>query len=176
MAKITYEQAALFETPLYQSALHDVTNQTEIVDESIAELSKPCELLDKLIDEVTYILANNKTLSDSDLDFYIMQIPLQLYYLNEYINHLETQENVASVSRKIAYNEARLHATGTVADKDAIAERSVEPRTLVNLVFTQSRKLMQSKRDIAIELLNSLKKVSSRRISEYELSRFSSQE
>ena len=98
---------------------------------------------------------------------------MQLYYLSGQLGHLETEESIAKVTQKIAYNEARLRAEGTVSDKDSKAEQAVEQDTLVTIVFTRAKKCLQDKRDLSLELLNSLKKIVSRRISEYEMTRFS---
>lgn len=174
MAKVDVASAKKFERDSYDVAIKDVQDKSVVVEDIIKEIVEPyCTGIDNLIEEVRKVLYDTNSLTDSELDTYIAKIPIQLYYLNEQMTSIETKENVSKVSHKIAYNEARLDAVGTVADKDAIAERAVEQRTLVNLIFTQARKSLQSKRDIALELLNSLKKISSRRISEYEMTRFS---
>ena len=174
VAKINYIDANNFERSTYDKSVAIVKERASVIDDLVNEIVQShSSELDALIEEIRNSIYNNAELADYELDIFIAKIPLQLYYLSGQLGHLETEESIAKVTQKIAYNEARLRAEGTVSDKDSKAEQAVEQETLVTIVFTRSKKCLQDKRDLALELLNSLKKIVSRRISEYEMTRFS---
>ena len=154
--------------------LENLHDRTSVVETLVSEIIyDKCKDIDELIHQIKEAVYDVDSIADYQLDIFIAKIPIQLYYLSAVMSSFQTSESVAKLSQKVAYNDARMKAEGTVADKDAIAERAVETETLVTLVTTRCTKMMQMKYDMALELLNSLKKISSRRISEYELTRFS---
>ena len=59
--------------------------------------------------------------------------------------------------------------TGTVADKDSLAELYSQQEQITNVCYNRAYKIMRSKIENAQELLSSCKKVLSRRMSEFEL-------
>ena len=61
--------------------------------------------------------------------------------------------------------------TGTVADKDSLAELASQEEFIVSAAYNRAYKIMKSKVENAQELLASVKKVLSRRIQEAELTR-----
>ena len=60
---------------------------------------------------------------------------------------------------------------GTVADKDALAELSAQQEQITNICYNRAYKILKAKVENAQELLGSCKKVLTRRMSEFELTR-----
>ena len=70
------------------------------------------------------------------------------------------------------YHTARANqSSGTVADKDSLAELASQEEYIVSAAYNRAYKIMKSKVDNAQELLSSCKKVLTRRISEFETTR-----
>lgn len=116
-------------------------------------------------------IINKEVPSDSELDDIISMIPLYLYRAVSVKESLATKEDLAKVIKDKAYNEALLKGTGTVAERQANADNSITSDKLAYLAYNTAYKIIQSKFDMALELLNSAKKVQNSRISERELSR-----
>ena len=60
---------------------------------------------------------------------------------------------------------------GTVADKDSLAELNSQEEYIISSAYTRAYKIMKSKIENAQEVLQSCKKVLSRRMQEIELTR-----
>ena len=72
------------------------------------------------------------------------------------------------------YHTARAsQESGTVADKDSLAELASQEEFIVSAAYTRAYKIMKAKVENAQELLGSCKKVLSRRIAEMNLSNIS---
>ena len=69
------------------------------------------------------------------------------------------------------YSKAREQATGkTVADKTAQAELIAQAETMTLAIYSRAYKKVKLRMDAGYEMLNSLKKVMNKRITEMELS------
>lgn len=173
MAKVSPALATELAMDSYNKIVDVVDENTSKIQSIVEEIVKTYSKdIDCLIDEIHEKL-HEGTLGPQELDRYEVQIPLCLFYLSSGLNYLDTMKDVSKAVRQVAFNEARAKATGTISDKDATAEQAVEQETLAAITFDKANKLLSSKRDVAMELLASLKKVTSRMIAEYELTRFS---
>jgi alpha-D-ribose 1-methylphosphonate 5-triphosphate synthase subunit PhnI len=71
------------------------------------------------------------------------------------------------------FNKEYLNAPGTAGAKKAQAESKVINDDIASIIFVRAYNTIKSKVDAATEILQSAKKVVSRRISEFELSKVS---
>ena len=141
----------------------------EVVDEIVGKYSAE---LDSLIDEVHDVLLKHQSLENYELDIYIARIPVLLYYVTSAQESIGVREDVSRMIRQKLYIQARQAASGTVADKDTIAERAVEQETLSAAAYARAAKKLKHKSEAALELLSALKKITSRRIEEYRITQF----
>ena len=73
--------------------------------------------------------------------------------------------------RQEVYSKAREQAPGkTVADKTAQAELIAQAETMTLAIYSRAYKKVKLRMDAGYEMLNSLKKVMNKRITEMELS------
>ena len=61
-------------------------------------------------------------------------------------------------------------STGTVADKTAAAELATQNEYITHIAYSRAYKKIKNRMDMAMETLQSIKKVISRRITEMEVS------
>lgn len=175
MARVSAALATELEMESFRKIMGIVDTHTDTVQSVVYEIvNEYTKDIDKLIDDIQAKLNSQEFLDPYDMDRYEVQIPLCLYYLSEGLSYIDTMKDVSKAIRQVAFNEARARATGTVADKDAIAEQAVEQETLASITFDKAYKLLTHKKEIALELLTALKKVTSRRIAEYDMSRYNS--
>ena len=88
------------------------------------------------------------------------------------VEQLGIRDDIAKAVYKETYHTARQSEDkGTVADKDSIAELSSQQELLTSICYTRAWKTMKAKVESAQELLQSCKKVLTRRMTEAELTR-----
>ena len=83
------------------------------------------------------------------------------------------REDIANFDRKDKYNRVISETSGTVQAKTAVADLETQNELLATFVYQRAKKKLQTKYDIALELLQSTKKILNRRLAELELSKSS---
>jgi hypothetical protein len=148
-----------------------VGNLSREVERMVSEIvDNICEDLNSYMRQIDSLLINQEEpITDKQLDDFTLNLPSLLYFLQDRIESLAIQEDVAKAVRQEVYNTVREKAQGTVADKDAAAELQSQAEAVVAIVYARSKKKAQARADAAYEMLNSIKKVMTRRIAEYEL-------
>ena len=102
-------------------SLHD---RTSVVETLVSEIIyDKCKDIDNLIQQIKEAVYDVDSIADYQLDIFIAKIPIQLYYLSSVMSSFQTSESVAKLSQKVAYNDARMKAEGTVADADVASLR-----------------------------------------------------
>ena len=152
-------------------------NMLENTFKSIAEISNLI-LADYTLELNDYIdavyqkwIIEKETPSDNELEDIVSRIPLYLYRTTGIKESLATKEDLAKIIKDRAYNEALLKSTGTVVERQANADNAIANDKLAYLAYNTAYKTIQGKFDMALELLNSAKKIQNARISERDLSR-----
>jgi hypothetical protein len=140
-----------------------------VIDDLISEYLDP---LDAVIEKSKELLELDPSgISTSDLQNLIVQIPLCLYYCQEGAESVKLKQGVSDLVRQDKYNSALLRAEGTDIRRRAHAENEVQEPVAVKLIYQTALTSLNQKMYYAEELLKSLKKVLTLRISEYEISR-----
>ena len=110
--------------------------------------------------------------TDAELDDFVLRLSSLIYFTSVGAEQMGIRDDLSSSAYKEAYNVARsMQKTGTVADKNTQAELDAMAEKVVSIVYSKAYRILKAKVDSAQEVLSSCKKVMSRRMSEYELSR-----
>ena len=140
----------------------------EMVDKIVNEA---CADLDEYmggIDEILTSLTNPVT--DAQLDDFTLNLSSLLYFVSAAQENIGIKEDVSRAIQKEIYNRVREKAQGTVADKDMAAELQSQNETLTTVIYNRAYKKVKLRAEAASEMVNSVKKIMTRRIAEYEMS------
>lgn len=150
--------------------LQKVETSSAQVEEMVqALLGTRLNALDQYMEQVRICFNNGDELLDDALNKISLQLPTYLYDLVMFAQQLEMKKGVANETSKYAKNEALLNATGTVADKTAIAENSTIQDRINELAYKTASAIVQKKLDGVITMLDSVKKVRQAREKERSL-------
>lgn len=143
----------------------------EVVDMADQIAGAVCADLDEYMVGIDAILTNQEhPVSDSQLDDFILNLSSILYMVSDAQENLGIKEDVARAIQKEVYNRVREKAQGTVADKDTAAELQCQEESIITIVYARAYKKVKLRVEAANEMVNSVKKVMTRRIAEYEMS------
>ena len=152
-----------------------IMTKVDSISDTIKEISdklvtKYCDDLDDLMIDIKSILTND-TMTDSYLETAILDLANTLYFTGSAQEDLGIKEDTCKSIRQEVYSKAREQATGkTVADKTAQAELIAQAETMTLAIYSRAYKKVKLRMDAGYEMLNSLKKVMNKRITEMELS------
>lgn len=157
-----------------QETLKNIEEQSKLVMEVVDSiLGKDLESIDQYLTNIKQKFSGCKELTDLELDEIIFEVPLHLYYLYSVLHKCELRKGLADESKSYKKNEAILNATGTVQEKTSKAELACSEGVIVFLAYKNACDIIRGKMDSASELLNSAKKIQSRRVEEMRLSQSS---
>ena len=164
--KVNYEQPKTAE-----SIMKNVDNISDTIKEISDNLVKEyCEDLDNIMSELRQEITS-KEIDNYILESYIMELANTLYFTGSAQEDLGIKEDTCKAIRQEVYSKAREQATGkTVADKTAQAELIAQAETMTLAIYSRAYKKVKLRMDAGYEMLNSLKKVMNKRITEMELS------
>ena len=154
------------------SIMNKVDNTSNIIKEISDKLVKKyCMYLDDLMIDIREELQDNCGITDEELEFHIMDLANTLYFIGSAQEDLGIKEDTCKAIRQEVYSKAREQSTGkTVADKTAQAELIAQAETMTLAIYSRAYKKVKLRMDAGYEMLNSLKKVMNKRITEMELS------
>lgn len=145
-----------------------------IVNGIVEPYSKDLDAYIKYIDECLQDTQNPPT--DRDLDDFCLNLSTLIYFAGGMCEQLGIRDDISKAVYKEMYHSKRNEQDkGTVADKDSIAELSSQHEQLVNVCYNRAYKIMKAKVENAQELLQSCKKVVSRRMQEQQLTHLGGQ-
>ena len=149
-----------------------VDNNSDLIDGIVNRLvSDYCKALDEYMEFIRKLLNDPNPPTDRELDDFTLNIPVLLYFTGEAQETLGVREDVAKAMRQELYNESYEKATGTIADKTAAAELASQNEYVTQIAYQRAYKKIKLRMEAANETLQSIKKVISRRMAEYDLSR-----
>lgn len=149
-----------------------VENNSNTVDTIVDSIIKPySEDLDRYVLFIKDCLKDGeKPPTDEELDDFCLNLSTLIYFSGGMCEYLGIREDISKAIYKEMYHDSRSKLdSGTVADKDSLAELASQKEALVNVCYTRAAKLMRAKVENAQELLSSCKKVLTRRMQEYNL-------
>ena len=154
----------------------DIMQNVDNISDTIKEISdrlvnKYCKDLNNLMSVIRGELQNNGEITDEELELHILDLANTLYFTGSAQEDLGIKEDTCKAIRQEVYSKAREQATGkTVADKTAQAELVAQAETMTLAIYSRAYKKVKLRMDSGYEMLNSLKKVMNKRITEMELS------
>lgn len=152
----------------------NIESNADSLDNIVNEIIAPyCRDLDKYVSFIKDCLKDGENPpTNEELDDFCMNLSTYIYFAGGTCEYLGIRDDIAKAVYKEMYHTARANqSSGTVADKDSLAELASQEEFIVSAAYNRAYKIMKSKVDNAQELLSSCKKVLSRRISEQELTR-----
>lgn len=146
---------------------------TVVVREMVKNIvDEACKELDTYMSIIEDILVDTETpVSDTELEDFTLNLPSLLYLVSSKREELRIKEDVAKAVHKDVYNRVREKAQGTVADKDTAADLAAQSEAITVIVLQRAGSTIKTREEAAWEMLNSVKKVLTRRVAELELTR-----
>lgn len=144
----------------------------EMVDKTVTSYTKD---LDDLVDDIKKAFRIDSGISDEDLEYYSLELSTALYILGGRLEKTGILEDIAKALRQETYNKEFLDQQQkskvnelkmTVQQLQAIAEEHSKYNTVMQSVYSRVYKQIKFKIDAAFELLGTLKKIISKRISD----------
>ena len=134
-----------------------------------------CKQLDEYIRFIEGVLRDDKhPPTELELDDMVMNLPVLLYFCGEAQENLGIKTDVAKAVKQEKYNEIYNEVSGTIADKTARSELASQTEAITHIIYDRAYKIVKNKMEAAFELLQSIKKVISRRTAELELGKVDS--
>ena len=158
---------------LIKSRVEDNSSQ---IDSIVATIIKPyCKDLDYYVGFIHDCLKDGTNPpTTSELEDFCMNLATYIYFAGGICENLGIRDDIAKAVYKEVYNSSRNSVSGTVQDKNTQAELHSQEEQIISAAYTRAYKTVKAKVEAAQELLQSCKKVLSHRITEIELTRFSS--
>ena len=157
--------------------LQDNVNQnSKQLDKIVDDIIQPyCKSLDEYVQFISDCLGNGEIPpTDGELEDYCINLSTRIYFAGGLCERLGIRDDIAKAVYKEMYHTSRASIEkGTVADKDSIAELNSQEEYIISSAYTRAYKIMKSKIENAQEVLQSCKKVLSRRMQEMELTHIS---
>ena len=171
MGQIHFNQLDQDKVTKIQSQVEE--NSKAVMDIVNSIIAPYCEALDRYVSFIRDCLKDGETPPTNDeLDDFCMNLSTQIYFAGGMCEQLGIKDDISRALYKEVYHSARSEQnSGTVADKDSLAELQSQQEQITNICYNRAYKIMKSKVDNAQELLGSCKKVLSRRMAELELTR-----
>lgn len=151
-----------------------VEENAQIIDNLVTNIIEPyTKDLDNYVEFVRNCLKDGEhPLTDSELEDISNNMATYIYYASGMCEQLGVRDDIAKALYKETYNNARLDLEkGTVDDKNTIAESKSQQEQLVSICYNRAYRTLKAKVDAAQELLSSVKKVLTKRISDAQLTR-----
>ena len=149
-----------------------IENNSKQMDEIVDTIITPyVEDLDKYVAHIDERLCQKENPpSDVELESFCLNLSSLIYFAGGMCEQLGLRSSIATAVYKEMYNSSRDNlTTGTIADKNALAELQSQQEYLVDIAYKSAYKIVKSKVDNAQELLSSCKKAISRRMQEQQL-------
>lgn len=149
-----------------------VEENSETINKLVEDTIKPyCKDLDKYVKFIKDCLKDGENPpTDAELDDFVLNLSTYIYWASGACEQLGIRDDISKAIYKEVYHSKRNELnSGTVADKDSIAELESVQEQVANVVYNRAYKIMKSKVENAQELLSSCKKVLSHRLQELSL-------
>lgn len=150
-----------------------IKNAKNVNDIVLNIVNKVTGELDALVFMIKEDLKKGAVISTETLEQYALEISVYLYYLGQSQEYIGLRHDVSKAIYKERYAEAYANAIGTISDKTAYAENEVNYEFVEQSINERAYKRLKIKIENATELLQTIKKIISRRIAEYNLTNVS---
>lgn len=169
MSKLTFDDLNI--KKVNEIKLH-VENNSDKVDEIVNGIIEHyCKDLDEYVKFIYEILQDGENPPTADeLDDFCLNLSTRIYFAGGMCEQLGIRDDIAKAVYKEIYHTSRSSVDkGTIDDKNSLAELASQQEYIVSVCYTRAWKTMKSKIENAQEILQSIKKVISRRMQEQSL-------
>ena len=157
-----------------ETTKENVSYISEIADKVVGAYTRS---LDSLMQEIYKNVVENDNASNNDLEKYFLRLTNTLYFMGEKLERLGLHDDVSKAQFREAYNNAYLDAQTslsaqgkpTVAMLTISAENGSVNETVVNAIYSRSYKTFKFKVDSGFEMVKTLSKIISKRMTENQL-------
>ena len=149
------------------------------IDQEIQAMSEDyTSLLDSLVQSI-YLNIRRDNYSDQDLEKQCLDLSATLYFVSVRIEEAGVLEDLSKMLKQEQYNKSYLdtqleavknNTKISVAQTQALAEEKSKHHTMMNAIYSHVVKAVKGKIDSAYELLSTMKKIISKRMSDAQLS------
>ena len=142
-----------------------------IIDTIIDRLvRKYCSELDAEMKKITDKIQNyeQKPLSDLELDNIIIRLPQLIYWASEGQEILGVRADISESLKDEGFIVAYQDTQGSVGQRKLQAESEVLLEELTTMIYDRATKKIKLKVNYAIEMLQSVKKIYTKRINDYD--------
>ena len=147
---------------------------TEVADKIVTEYVKDLDdLMIKVYNEVV-----TKKPSDDKLEELSLELNNHLYFIGDRMEKMGIRDDLSKLASKEVYNQAYLDYQSsavinkekrTVAELTALSEADSKYETIMNSIYSRAYKQIKYKVDAAYEMLNTMKKIITKRLQENQL-------
>lgn len=158
----------------FEDVQGQVEKDSKILDDIVNKIIQPyCKDLDAYVSFIRECLKDGENPpTDAELDDFCLNLSTYIYFAGGMCEQLGIRDDISKAVYKETYHTARASQdSGTIADKDSLAELAAQEEYIVSVAYTRSYKTLKSKVENAQELLSSVKKILSHRMQEQELTR-----
>lgn len=150
-----------------------IEHNSKLIDEIVSKLvSDYCKKLDDYVAFIQNVLQDiDHPPTDLELDDFVMNLPVLLFFVGQGQESLGIKLDTARAIKQEKYNSIYNNLPkGTINDKQSQAELEVQEEEVVRIAYDRAYKIIKYKLEMGNELLQSVKKVISRRTAEISLS------
>jgi hypothetical protein len=151
-----------------------VTDNSDDLQRIVDDIIRPyVSDLDRYVDFIKGILKDGENPPTAqELDDFCINLSVYIYYASGMQEQLGIKDDIARAIYKEMYHSCRDSIEkGTIADKDSLAELASQEEALISACYKRAYMQVKAKVSAAQEILSSIKKIISRRITEMELTR-----
>lgn len=149
-----------------------VENNSKLIDDVVETILKPYTSdLDRYVLFIRDCLNDGQNPpNDAELDDFCLNLSTYIYFAGGLCEQLGIRDDISKAVWKEMYHSKRNELDkGTIDDKNSKAELASQQEQLTNICYSRAYKICKSKVENAQELLQSCKKVLSRRMQEQQL-------
>ena len=119
-----------------------IEHNSKLIDEIVADLVNDyCSQLDVYVKFIQSVLQDEQhPPTDIELDDFVMNLPVLLYFTGEGMESLGIKEDTAKAIKMEKYNEIYNQVKGTIADKTALAETESQAELITNMAYNRAYK------------------------------------
>ena len=137
--------------------------------------------LDKLMQDFYQRHKEIKDVPTAELENLYLELTNLLYFMGDKLEQLGIHDDMSKAARQEVYNKAYLDNQvkdtdkknkTTVAENIAVAENAAQYESVVNSIYARAYKILKYKIDAGYEMVNTLRKIISRRMQEVDLSMY----
>jgi hypothetical protein len=139
------------------------TAVNNLVDSLVSKYGKD---LERAIDKVKNALSENDRVSNEELEKFVMEVPVYMYYAIEGLEKLGIEGDNALALKKEKFNRSYIDTAGTIEDKTKQAELDTMTEYYVETAYKRAYKKLKEKISKAEHVYTGSKKVLDKRTNE----------